>query len=132
MQVEHDLQPVLELAQEAVVVFQLGPLLGRQAAGFLQPGDRVQRVAGADLGQGAAVEQLQELDHELDVADAAVAGLHVPQVAAFAFGALLDAPLERLDAGDVGQAEVLAIDPGLEPCEQLAAQARGRRRSAGP
>ena len=28
-------------------------------------------------GQVAAVEQLQELDHELDVADAAVAGLDV-------------------------------------------------------
>ena len=34
----------------------------------------------------AAVEELQELDHELDVANAAVAGLHVPQVAAFALG----------------------------------------------
>ena len=107
LQIEHDLQPVLDLAQEAVVVFELRPLLGRQAAGLLQAGDRVERVAGADLRQGAAVEQLQELDHELDVADAAVAGLHVAQVAAFVFGVLLDAALERLDARDVGQAEIL-------------------------
>ena len=132
LQVEHDLQPMLELAQDVVVVFEHGPLLGREAAGLFQPGDRVQRVAGANLRQGAAVEQLQELDHELDVANAAVAGLHVPQVAAFAFGALLDAALERLDARDVGEAEIAAINPRLEPREQIAAQARDRRRSAGP
>ena len=80
LQIEHDLQAMLELAQHAVVVFEHGPLLGRQAAGLFQAGDGVERVAGADFGQRAAVEQLQELDHELDVADAAVAGLHVSQV----------------------------------------------------
>ena len=89
---------------------------------LLQPGDGVERVAGADFGQRAAVEQLQELNDEFDVADAAVAGFDVAQVAAFALGALLDAALERLDAGDVGEAEVAAIDPRLEPVEQLAAQ----------
>ena len=103
LQVEHDLQAMLDLAQEAVVVFEDRPFLVRQAAGLLELGDGVERVAGADLGQGAAVEELQELDHELDVADAAVAGLHVPQVGPFALGALLDPPLERLDAGDVGR-----------------------------
>ena len=38
----------------------------------------------AHLGQVAAVEQLQELDGELDVADAAVAGLDVAVVGPFA------------------------------------------------
>ena len=122
LQIEHDLQPMLELAEEAVVVFEHRPLLVREAAGFLEAGDRVERVAGANFGQRAAVEQLQELDDELDVANAAVAGFDVAQVAAFAFGALLDAALERLDAGDIGEAEVPAIDPRLEAVEQLAAE----------
>ena len=34
-----------------------------------------ERVGAADLGVLAAVEELEELDDELDVADAAVAGL---------------------------------------------------------
>ena len=56
----------------------------RQAAARFQLRDRFQRVAGAQLGQVAAVEQLQELDHELDVADAAVAGFDVAHVGPFA------------------------------------------------
>ena len=73
-------------------------------------------------GKCAAIEELQELDHEFDVANAAAAGLHVPQVGPFALGPPLDPPLERLDAGDIGEAQVAAIDPGLEPFEQLAAE----------
>ena len=130
-QIEHDLQPMFELAEHVVVVFELGPLIGRERAGFFQAGDRVERVAGADFGQRAAVEQLQELDDELDVADAAVAGFDVADFAAFAFGALLDAALERLDARDVGEAEILAIDPRLEPSQQLLAEVADRRRSGG-
>ena len=84
LQIEHDLQPVLDLAQKAVVLLQDRPLLVGQAADLLQLGDGFQRVAGAELGQIAAVEQLQELDDELDVADAAAAGLHVAGVAAVA------------------------------------------------
>src|SRR5690606_35687345 len=77
LQVEHDLQAVLDLPQEAVVFFQDQPLLVRQAAALLELGDGQQRVAHPQLREIAAVEQLQELDGELDVADAAVAGLDV-------------------------------------------------------
>ena len=84
LQVEHDLQAVLDLAQEAVVVVEDRPLLVRQAADAFQLGDRLERVAGAQLRQIAAVEQLQELDDEFDVADAAVAGLDVARVGPFA------------------------------------------------
>ena len=84
LQVEHDLQAMFQLAEHDVVLFQHRPFLQGQAAGLLQPVDGLQRVAGADLGQVAAVEQLQELDRELDVPDPAVAGLDVPLVAAFA------------------------------------------------
>ena len=51
LQVEHDLQPVLELPQKAVVVFENRALLVREAARLLEPGDGVERVAGADFRQ---------------------------------------------------------------------------------
>ena len=75
MQVEEQLQAVFGLAQEAVGVVEDAVLLVGQAAGPLQGLQRQERVALAHLGQVAAVEELQELDGELDVADAAAAGL---------------------------------------------------------
>ena len=116
-QIEHDLQSMLELAEQAVVVFELGPLFGRERARFFEAGDGVERIAGADFGERAAVEQLQKLDDELDIANATVAGFDVAQVAPFAFGAVLDASFERLNAGDIGEAQVFAIDPRLEASE---------------
>ncbi len=77
LQIEHDLQPVLDLAEKRVVLFQDRPLQVRQAADAIELGKRFQRIAGTQLGQIAAVEQLEKLDDELDVADAAAAGFHV-------------------------------------------------------
>ena len=68
---------------------------------------------------------------ELDVANAAVAGFDVAAVGPFAAAALLDAALEGLDAGDVGQAQIAAIDPRFELVEKLAAPVRDRRPRAG-
>ncbi len=53
LEVEHDLQAVLDFAQEAVVVLQDVPLLHGQAADFLEPRDGLQRVAGPNLLQTA-------------------------------------------------------------------------------
>ena len=71
--VEEDLQPVLDLTQEAVRVVHDVPFLGAQAADLLEPGDRLERGGVADLRILAAVQQLQELDDELDVANPALA-----------------------------------------------------------
>ncbi len=122
LQIEHDLQPMLDLAQEAVMLFEERALLVRQAADTLQGSDGGQRVAVAQGRQIAAVEQLQELDHELDVANAAAPGFDVVGVVAFTDRAPLDATLQGLDAGDVGQAQVTAIDPGFEIIEESFAQ----------
>ena len=75
LQIEQELQAVLGLAQKAIGVVEDAIFLIGQAADVLQGLHGLERVALADLGQVAAVEQLQELDGELDVADAAVAGL---------------------------------------------------------
>ena len=77
LQIEHDLQPVLDLSQKGVIVFEDRTFLHGQAAALFQLRERVQGVAGAQARQVAAIEQLEELDDELDVADAAAAGFHV-------------------------------------------------------
>ena len=131
LQVAHDLQPVLQLAQQDIVFFERRAFLQRQAAGFFQPVDGRQRVARADLGQIAAVQQLEELDHELDVADAAVAGLDIPLVAPFVMRPLLDLAFQGLDAHDVGPAEVPAVDPRFDLFEEFAGQVLVARDPAG-
>ena len=73
----------------------------RQAADPLELGDGVERVAAADLGILAAVQELEELDDELDVADAAAAGLDLDLGRPGRDGPLLDPPLEGLDLGDL-------------------------------
>ncbi len=91
----------------------------------------VERVGVADLGILAAVQELEELDDELDVADAAAAGLDLDLRRAGRDGALLDPPLQGLDLGDLGRAEVAAIDERRDRFEEGPAQRRGRRRRAG-
>ena len=56
-----------------------------------------ERVGVPDLGILAAVQELEELDDELDVADSAVAGLDLDIGGPGRDGALLDPPLQRLD-----------------------------------
>ena len=63
-----------------------------------------QRVGVPDLGVPAAVQELEELDDELDVADAAVAGLDLDLGRPRREGPLLDPPLHRLDLADLGGA----------------------------
>ena len=58
MQIEEKLQAVLGLAQEAVGVVEDAVLLIGQATGPFEGLHRQQRVALANLGQIAAVEQL--------------------------------------------------------------------------
>ena len=106
---------------------------GGQAAGDFQRFQRQQRVPLAHRGQVAAVEQLQELDGELDVADAAAAGLHLRSRRSPTRPALLlDLPLQRLDLVDLGEAEVFAVDERLDGREELARRAPHRRRRAEP
>ena len=62
-------------AQESVIVVKDDPLLGGQAPDLLELRDRRERGAMPHLGIFTPVQQLQELHHELDVANAAVTGL---------------------------------------------------------
>ncbi len=108
--VEDDLEPVLDPPEESVCVVHDVPFLGAEAADPLELRDGVERVAAAHLGVLAAMEELEELDDELDVADAAAAGLDLDLGRPGRDGALLDPPLEGLDLGDLRGGEVSAID----------------------
>lgn len=101
LQVEHDLQAMLDPPQQLVILGKQHALLMGQAAGLLQSRDGLQRVAGPNRGRLAAMKQLEELNHVLDVTDPSASRLHVTRLAPFADRTLLDAPLERLDPRDV-------------------------------
>src|SRR4051812_2674630 len=106
--VEHDLQTMFDLAQEAIgVIEELRFFMGNAANGF-ERAQRLERVALPQFRQIAAVEQLEELNDEFDIANAAVARLHLAPAHPAALKRenrmrrglarlLFDTPLDRLD-----------------------------------
>ena len=74
LQIEEQLQAMFGLAQKAIGVVEDAIFLIGQAADALEGLHGQQGVALAHLRQIAAVEQLQKLNREFDVADAAVSG----------------------------------------------------------
>ena len=113
-----DLEPMLDGAEERGGAFEDLPLLVGEAAGRGEPPDRLERGPRPDGRRVAPREQLEKLDRELDVTDAAAARLHVGGVAPRPDRPLLDPPLERLDAADVGAGEPAPPDPGLQGLQQ--------------
>ena len=135
LQIEEQLQPVLGLPQEAVGLGQSVGFVRREAPGNLQGFERDQRVALPHGREVAAVQELEELHGVLDVADAAAAGLHVggrdPACRGRGFPTFAAArparpqfhlSLQRLHLVDLGEAEVLPINEGLDGGEELAAE----------
>src|SRR5258708_4529274 len=116
--VEHDLQAVLDLAQEAIGVIESAILRVGQAANLLERPHRLERVGKANVRQVAAVGKLQELDGELDIADAAVPGLDLGVALAELAGLLLDLAFEGLDLVDLRDAQVAAIDEWLNRVQE--------------
>ena len=107
--IEENLQAVLRPAQKAVGIVEDVIFLVVEAAGFLERLHRQEGIALAHLGQVVAVGELEKLDRELDIANAAVAGLHIGVGRAALGGLLLDAALEDLDFVDLGKAQIFAI-----------------------
>jgi hypothetical protein len=120
------LDAVLDAAQEAVGVFQVGGRLGRDPLGGSQAVEHVDGARVPELGVAAAGDQLLGLDEELDFADAAAAQLDVVAVHGDLAVALhlVDLALQRLDVGDGREIEILAPDIGLEAIEELLSEGR--------
>src|SRR5207302_6860031 len=82
-----------------------------------------QRVPLTDRREVAAVEELQKLHRELDVADAAAAGLHVAVVGPGVAGLPFDRPLQRLNLVDFAEAKILPVNERLDGLQEFAAEA---------
>ena len=116
-------KPVLDLPQKGVVLFQDRPLLVRQAAA---PSPAARSLPAccrcAASGRSPPLSNCRNWITNSTSRMPPWPVLTSRSSAPSRCGALLDPPLERLDAGDVGPAQVAAIDPRLELFEKLAAQ----------
>ena len=110
------LQAMLDRAQETIGGGQLAPHVAGDPAALLQPIQRHQRLAHAQLGLATAGDQLLGLHEELHLADAAAPDLDVvaghADLAEAAEG--VDLPLHGVNVGDGREVEVLAPDEGRE------------------
>ncbi len=127
LQVEQELEPVFGLAQETIGIAQDAVFLVGEAADAFQGLERLDGVPLPHFRQVAAVEKLQKLDGELDVADAAVAGLDLRVAGAGPAGLFFHLPLERLDLVDLGEGQVFAVDKWLNGAQELLTQAQVAR-----
>ena len=73
--VEKNLEPVLDPPKKAIGVIHDASFIGGEATDLFELVNGQQGIGAADLGILAAVQQLQKLDHELDVANSTVARL---------------------------------------------------------
>ena len=109
-------------AQKPVTVGELRCLPGPQHSLFRQRPQRVQRPARAHLRYTPAVQQLQELGDELDVADAAKTRLYVAEGLVAVVCALLDPAFLLFQRVNLLDGQVLAVDPPLKVLQQFLAQ----------
>jgi hypothetical protein len=121
--VDH-LQPMLDRAQQRIGAAQHRRVVGRDPAGRLQRGERVERRRGAQGRLAAAMDELLDLGEEFDLADAAAAAL---QIEAGAEGLALrimvaDAAADRADLADRAEIERAPPDEGMDRLEEIAAE----------
>jgi hypothetical protein len=96
--VVEDLKPMFDGPQEGVGAFEDAAFLIGESARFGEPPDCLERGAGAELRRVAAAQELEKLDRELDVADAAAAVLDVGRINTLPDRPVFDPAFERLDA----------------------------------
>ena len=113
--VDH-LQPVLEAAQETIIVDQLRRGRGIDPAGSREPAERLAGRADAQLLQSPAPDQLLRLGEEFDLPNPPAAGLDVvPFHRDFSAAAVrVDLALDRVDVLDGCEVEVFPPDERLQ------------------
>ena len=116
------LDPVFDVPPEAVGGDQRARLAIAEQPGDPQAVQRARRGALAQVAALAAVEQLQRLHHQLDVADAARAQLHVERPVA---GCRRRRPVHRAQLADVAhhrRVDAARVDEWLQHRQQLLAE----------
>ncbi len=109
LQVAHHLEPVLQPAQEPVGVGEGVGVLLRDVALVRERRECGERVGLAETPIPAAMDDLEELDGELDVADAAAAAFDLRELLAATPDVLLEPDLRAADLVDRGLVEVARI-----------------------
>src|SRR5262249_11402477 len=92
-----DLQPMLDRAQVHERVAQKAAERRREVASLGEAKDRAQRVALPEPWIVTAIEQLERLDEELDLADPSDAQLDVPALTVFGLDGVIDGLLHVAD-----------------------------------
>ena len=128
--IEHDLQEMLDMPQKDVPVFEDVAFQACQATGCFELGDAVERIAGPNGRELATVQQLQELDDKLDIANTAPANFHILGHGAGTNRFLFHLPLEQLDVDNVTMAEERPIDPRIHPLTNASSQIQTARHRA--
>lgn len=121
------LQGVFDPSQEAVGAFQAPGVVRLDQAGLAFGVQRGQQASLLQRRRAAAAYQLRELDHELDLADAAFAqfdvvglgGLFAPAVVRTAVPVLAYALAQRAQRRQGVEVEILAVDEGTPQRLQL-------------
>src|SRR5258708_38152656 len=113
--VDH-LQPVLEAAQETIVVNQLRGGRGIDPAGSREPAECLAGRADAQLLQSPAPDQLLRLGEKLDLANPPAAGLDVVSFHrdSSAAAVRIDLSLDRVDVLDGCEIEVFSPNKRLQ------------------
>ena len=130
LEVAHHLEPVLQAAQEPVGVGERLGVLVRDVALVGEHGERPEGVGLAEALVAAAVDDLEELDRELDVADAAAAALHLGELLAAAPDVLLEADLRAADLVDRGLVQIARVDEAGDAVDEGVAEGRVARHRA--
>ncbi len=117
--VEEELKAVLRPAQKAIGIVQCAILGIGQTTGRLERLHGVERTSLANGRQVAAIEKLQELNGELDVANTPATGLHVTFAIPGVVRLVFDSPFHCLDFVDFREAQILSPDESFDGAKKV-------------
>ena len=115
------LDAVLHAAQKPIGLAQLVDRVGRQHIELAEPRQHLQNRTHAQPAVASAVDQLERLADEFDLADAAPAELDI-RVGALLLQFVLDQPLHRAQRIDDAEIDIAAIDERPQDGHQLASR----------
>ncbi len=121
---------MLDGAQVLVVPREQPAEIGRQVPALGEPEDRLQGVRLAQPRIVAAVEELERLDDELDLADAAAAELDVRRLATLGADRAVDLGFHRADGRHDARVDPGAIDGLTRQAREAGADRRVTRGDA--
>jgi hypothetical protein len=121
LEVVEDLDAVLHHAKERIGAGKLGRLLVGEQSLLREHMQGLEGILFPERPVAAGVDELERLDEELDLTDAAVAELHVAKGLALLLHVLVDLLLHLADLGNGAEVQVLAVHEGRDAVHELPA-----------